>query len=165
MNKTQTTFECSKCGAQYPKWAGRCSECGAWGTVSDSKISSSPVGRTKVSESAVPAQVLDFSRVEAKNIARIETGIKEFDRVLGNGIVPGSLVLLGGDPGIGKSTLLLQIISQSSNQWSSLYVSGEESAEQVKLRSDRLGLNSENLKFLSETNIDTICATIKKIKP
>lgn len=178
MNKPQTIHECSKCGAQYPKWTGRCSECGTWGTVGESKATQP---QSKVDESAAPAEVLDFSQVQAKDVARLKTGIQEFDRVLGNGIVPGSLVLLGGDPGIGKSTILLQVVSQlnqqSNNQTlrpgsgsatieqSTLYVSGEESAQQIKLRFDRLGLKSNNLKFLSQTNIDTICATIKKFKP
>lgn len=135
-----------------------------------------------ISEQAVlakPAQVVDFSQVEAKDVERITTGINEFDRVLGGGIVPGSLVLLGGEPGIGKSTLVLQVISRllegeisalpaggrESRLQNVVYVSGEESAEQIKLRFDRLGLKAKNLKFLNETEIEIVCATIRKEKP
>jgi len=167
--KPTTTYSCSKCGSQYPKWTGRCSECGAWGTVGESNVpargwsaSGGQSSNSRVNQDISPAQVLDFSKVEASEVKRIPTNIAEFDRVLGGGIVPGSLTLIGGDPGIGKSTLLLQLVSRREN---SFYNSAEESASQVKLRFDRLGLKSDNLKFLAETDIDTICATIKKENP
>jgi len=173
--KSTTIYECSKCGAQYPKWQGRCSECGAWGTIGESRVQEK---KSKVIDST-PSEVLDLSQVQTKDVARISTGISEFDRVLGGGIVPGSLILLGGDPGIGKSTLLLQICSNHSSEGEprkcgahlqgenkyTLYISAEESAQQTKLRFERLGLNSQNLKFLSETDIDIICTTIKRNKP
>lgn len=179
MTNIKTIYECSKCGAQYPKWQGRCNECGVWSTI-QSKVQSL---KSKVDDEVTPAEVVDFSRVEAKDVKRILVGIGEFDRVLGGGIVPGSLVLLGGEPGIGKSTLILQVASQllalsgteetivsslalgKTGQQSLLYISGEESAEQVKIRFDRLGLKSTNLKFLNETEIETVIATIKKEKP
>ena len=164
--RSNTIYSCTKCGAQSPKWLGRCSECGSWGTLSQQSTISNQQSAIKNDISA--AQVLDFSEVEASDVKRVPTGISEFDRVLGGGIVPGSLTLIGGDPGIGKSTLLLQLVNQQStinNQQFSLYVSAEESAQQVKLRLTRLGLKTDNLKFLPETNIDTICATIKKQNP
>lgn len=180
MSTPQTIYECGKCGAQFPKWLGRCSGCGAWGSLVQSDLPGVP--KSQYSVKARPASVLDFSAVNVETVKRYITGLAEFDRVLGGGIVPGSLVLLGGDPGIGKSTLLLQIIAQLSSQtinaspglvrlgrnecrMINLYVSAEESAEQVKLRFDRLGLKSGDLKFLSETDIDIICATIEKVRP
>ncbi len=108
-------------------------------------------------------KMIEFDKVMGKDVERLKTGIGEFDQVLGGGIVPGSLILLGGEPGIGKSTLVLQIIEKFSQD--TLYVSGEESAEQIKMRLDRLNLNSKNSKFLGETNIETICATLEKHKP
>lgn len=156
-------YECSKCGAQYPKWLGRCSECGSWGTLGQSMPKSQEPKETKIAF----ADLVDFSQIKSKDAERLKIGIGEFDRVLGGGIVPGSLILLGGDPGIGKSTLILQVMGQLStiNYQLSIYVSAEESAEQVKMRFDRLDLKVKNLKFLNETDIDIICATIKKIKP
>ena len=152
-------------------------ECGAWGSLEEARKSESQ----KVREPEIPAgKILSFNEVAGKDFARIKTGIDEFDRVLGGGIVPGSLVLLGGEPGIGKSTLVAQIASHnlsperaqrvegpstSSGHKYVLYISGEESAEQIKMRLDRLSLNANSLQFLGETNIETIRATIEKLKP
>jgi DNA repair protein RadA/Sms len=139
-------------------------ECGAWGTLIEAMKSESQ--KVRESEKIPTGKVVNFNEVTGKDFARIKTGLGEFDQVLGGGIVPGSLVLLGGEPGIGKSTLVAQLAASiSGGNRTTLYVSGEESAEQVKMRLDRLGLNSKSLQFLGETNIDVICATTVKIKP
>ena len=178
MPKIQTIYVCSKCDAQFPKWQGRCPECGGWGTL----VATKEQKNKKTKEIVEIGEVIDLDKIVGKDFKRIETGILEFDRVLGGGIVPGSLVLLGGDPGIGKSTLVLQVADKITRMFHELetnkntnknlnvnsnvlYVSGEESAEQIKLRMTRLAIKPENLKFLGETNIETICATIQKLKP
>jgi len=153
-------YVCSKCDAQFPRWLGQCPECGAWGTI-QKQVVSGEFFKEKIELS--PGKIIEFEQVQGKEITRLKTGIEEFDQVLGGGIVPGTLILLGGEPGIGKSTLVLQITEKSPKPI--LYVSGEESAEQIKMRLDRLSLKSENLKFLGETNIETICATIEQYKP
>jgi DNA repair protein RadA/Sms len=161
--KSSTIFECSKCGAQSPKWAGRCSECSSWGTLGEISNLKSQSSNKNTTPAAEP---VDFSSVAAANVKRIPSGLSEVDRVLGGGIVPGSLILISGEPGIGKSTLLLQIASAiSPNNNIILYNSGEESAEQIKMRFDRLGLTTNSVKYLGETDIDTICATIAAKKP
>lgn len=163
-NKQTTIFSCSKCDTQFTKWIGRCLECGAWGTIQESTTQTIKLNDLKNKKSTVPAaKTLNLSSIIGQETKRLPTQIEEFDRVLGGGLAPGSLTLLGGEPGIGKSTLVLQIASLISKK--SLYVSGEESAEQVKLRFDRLGLQPKNLEFLGETNVETICATIEEIKP
>jgi len=162
MPKPQTIFSCAKCGAQAPKWQGRCAECGAWGTLQEESISrrdqqkAGPISFNK-------EKFVDLNQVGASAVARLQIGLEEIDRVLGGGIVPGSLILLGGEPGIGKSTLLLQIF-EKLNQ-SILYVSGEESAEQIKIRLDRLGAQPAGLKFLPEINLEQIIAAIRQEKP
>ncbi|MFH2136651.1 MAG: DNA repair protein RadA [Patescibacteria group bacterium] len=161
-NAIQTIYECSKCGAQSTKWAGRCLECGAWGTLAE--VMKSESQKTRESEKMPMGKVVNFNEVTGKDFARIKTGIGELDQVLGGGIVPGSLVLLGGEPGIGKSTLVAQMAAATKNG-NTLYVSGEESAEQIKMRLDRLALKINALQFLGETNIDLICRTIEKLKP
>ncbi|MCX6778819.1 MAG: DNA repair protein RadA [Candidatus Magasanikbacteria bacterium] len=161
---TKTLFNCSKCDAQYTKWTGRCLECGGWGTIKESSETAVKVSSLKNRKTNVPAgKTLNLSNIVGKETTRLKTQIEEFDRVLGGGFAPGSLILLGGEPGIGKSTLVLQIASQITAK--SLYVSGEESAEQIKIRFDRLELKPKNLEFLGETNIETICATIEQLKP
>jgi DNA repair protein RadA/Sms len=162
-NLIQIIFECSKCGAQTSKWAGRCLDCGAWGSLIET---AGGTAKEKSLEKIPAGKVVNFNEVIGKDFVRMKTGLGEFDQVLGGGIVPGSLVLLGGEPGIGKSTLVAQLAASiSAGNKSTLYVSGEESAEQVKMRLDRLGLNSKSLQFLGETNINIICTTIEKIKP
>ncbi|MEI6627438.1 MAG: DNA repair protein RadA [bacterium] len=151
-------FTCTKCDAQSPKWQGRCNECGSWGTLVESSGSAN-----KKEDKKTPAKAtVNLKNISSLDQARLSTGLSEFDRVLGGGIVKGSLVLLGGDPGIGKSTLALQIANHLPNL---LYISGEESAQQVKLRAERLRINLDNLAFLPETDIETITATIKEQKP
>ncbi|MGB9609277.1 MAG: DNA repair protein RadA [Minisyncoccia bacterium] len=169
--KIKTIFVCSKCDAQFPKWLGQCPECGAWGSLEQQLEDKEQKLKTKKSVAA--GEVVGFDKIKSAEFPRIKTKIEELDRVLGGGIVPGSLVLLGGEPGIGKSTLVLQIADAlgssptRSKQITNnvLYVSGEESAEQIKMRLDRLNLSAQNLKFLGETDIEVICATIEKYRP
>jgi DNA repair protein RadA/Sms len=139
-------------------------ECGAWGSLEVSaKGGSAFGGKSKNSENVPVGNVINFSEISGGDFIRIKTGIGELDQVLGGGIVAGSLILLGGEPGIGKSTLVAQLAATLKN--STLYVSGEESAEQIKMRLDRLKLNTTSLKFLGETNIDVICKTVGELKP
>ena len=164
--RVKKIFVCSKCDAQFLKWFGQCPECGGWGTIEEKEIKVQN-SKSKFENLSEVAETINFEKVKIESYPKIKTKIEELDRVLGGGIVPGSLILLGGEPGIGKSTLVLQIAEKISKQISNsvLYISGEESAEQVKMRIDRLNISAKNLKFLGETNIETICATIKKEKP
>jgi DNA repair protein RadA/Sms len=157
MKSEQTIFSCTKCGAQYPKWQGRCLTCGAWSTIVEE--SSPSFSKTAAGQSDTP---IDLSQLKTAQEIRTPTKIAELDRVLGGGIVRGSFMLLGGDPGVGKSTLALQICGQLKN---TLYASGEESAEQVKLRANRLPNGAPDLKFLPQTDIDKIIATAEETKP
>jgi len=157
--KIKTIYVCSKCEAQFLKWTGRCNECGAWGTIEMQNVKQ----KTKNEKELTTGNIIEFDKIKGQEISRIKTGIEEFDRVLGGGIVPGSLILLGGEPGIGKSTLVLQIIEKIKND--TLYISGEESAEQIKLRMDRLKIESQTSRFLGETDIEIICVTLEKYKP
>jgi len=155
-------FSCAKCGAQFPKWTGRCSTCGAWGTVSE-EIQSPIINLQSPIPKINKDQLIDFQKTPPPDFKRLSANISEFDRVLGGGIVVGSLILLGGEPGIGKSTLVLQICDQIKSPI--LYVSGEESASQIKMRIDRLNLDFSNLKFLGENNIEKIVAFALEEKP
>jgi len=157
-------FNCTKCDTQHSKWSGRCSECGKWGTLEESadikKI------KKKTSVSAKASAVTDFSAIKTSDAKRIETKISELDRVLSGGIVPGGIILLGGAPGIGKSTLVVQIAeAMTKSSGPVLYVSGEESASQIKMRLDRLKLDQTKLRYLGNTNVETIIATAKAEKP
>jgi len=154
-----TIYTCTNCGAQSPKWQGRCLECGQWGTLEAETVEKER-GKNKTMVTADKAT--DLRELKNNSHIRTKTGLEEFDRVLGDGIVQGSLILLGGDPGIGKSTLALQICKNIKN---SLYVSGEESAQQVQLRAQRLKIDLANLKFLAQTNVEKIMATAQELKP
>lgn len=160
-------FSCSNCGAQFPKWSGRCLECGGWGTLI--KEIKSQKDEKRNSDLAVAAQVINLSEINAKDFFRLETRIGEVDRVLGGGIVPGSLVLLSGEPGIGKSTVLAQIADSIGRKFNGnnnvFYISGEESASQIKNRFERLNCDINNLSFINETNLEKILATLIKFKP
>ena len=166
MPKNTLIFECTHCAAQYQKWAGRCLECGKWGTIPQEGISETIPQKAGIqSEKEIKARAgktIALGEVKSANTPRLPTGLAELDRVLGGGIVPGSLILLGGEPGIGKSTLALQLTSLLSP---SLYISGEESAEQIKLRAERITPNSGKILISSETDVDTITATIVAQKP
>lgn len=151
-------FVCSNCGEEYSKWQGKCSVCNEWNTLKEFNISKKKdKGNSKIGQ-----EIKKISDITLSANERSTTGFHEFDRVLGGGIVKGSVILLGGDPGIGKSTLLLQIADKQANV---LYVSGEESAEQIKIRHDRLGLKNKNLKLLPEINLDSILLKIDQEKP
>lgn len=166
--KQKTVFVCSECGNESPKWNGKCPGCGAWNTMYEEKAvvsvskSSKSTGTAFAMQSEPPKPLKDISISEEE---RIHTGLSELDRVLGGGIVPGSLVLIGGDPGIGKSTILLQICEYLGKDKRILYISGEESQSQIKLRADRLGVTTQNLKLYTETNMALICECIYKEKP
>jgi len=158
--KNRTLYACQKCGYQSPKWLGKCPDCGSWNSMAEEVACQST--RLPAGEAAKP---LPLSAVKRDLQQRSSCGIAEFDRVLGGGLVKGSMVLIGGDPGIGKSTLLLQASAHLSGTGSVLYVSAEESPEQIKLRALRLGINSAGLYLLAETNIERIITQITALKP
>lgn len=162
MAKEKTVFICGECGKEYPKWTGKCLSCGAWNSLEEA----APLAFTP-SKSA-PAKPLEYSRItEIPEDAEVRypTGVSELDRVLGGGLVKGSLVLIGGDPGIGKSTLLLQICGNMGNDHTILYVSGEESERQITLRAKRLGVNAENLFISSCNSCESIIRAVCENKP
>lgn len=163
MPKSKSLFVCSECGYESAKWYGKCPGCGEWNTMNEQQVSA--VSKKTGSGSSYSARVMKLTEIDGSIEKRIKTGSAEFDRVLGGGIVDGSLVLLSGDPGIGKSTILLQICEYLGKSKSILYVSGEESASQIKLRSGRLGVSTENLGILAQTDIGTIVETVKTNKP
>lgn len=161
--KLKTVYICSECGYQSPKWNGRCPSCGEWNTLEEDVIDTSPKAKSVQSTRSVPVKRL--TEVGTDEEVRYSTGCGELDRVLGGGLVKGSLVLLGGEPGIGKSTLLLQICTYFGREHTILYVSGEESARQVKLRADRLGVRGDTLFLLSSTDTLSVCASIRETRP
>ena len=168
MAKTKTVFECLACGFESPKWYGRCPNCGAWNQMEESLVHK----ETKASGRGTLGKVTDektratqLSRVTKKESPRTKTKSGEFDRVLGGGIVDGSLILIGGDPGIGKSTILLQTALTLAEDYDVLYVSGEESLEQIKMRADRITTDASNLNVYAETNLFYIHDEINKLNP
>jgi len=163
---TKTIFVCQTCGYETPKWMGKCPECGEWNSFVEEKRAPVPIpSSAELSDSALSRPV-PVDAIEIKDIRRISTGIKEFNRVLGGGLVPGSLVLIGGDPGIGKSTLMLQVSHQlASRNHKVLYISGEESVQQIKLRSDRLGTISRGLWVVSEIALEAIKTMAAEMAP
>jgi DNA repair protein RadA/Sms len=165
MSKIKTVYTCGKCGAQTPKWSGRCLECGAWGTLSEEIVSGEDL--KKAEGAKVPAaSLVDLSLTENSHLSRHKTNIGELDRVLGGGLVAGSLILLGGEPGIGKSTIVAQIADRlSGGKDRIVYVSGEESAGQVKGRLERLNCDLSKIGFVSETSTEKICSAIRQEKP
>lgn len=167
MAKQKTIYCCSECGNETANWAGRCPSCGAWNTLSEIKLSSDNKrrGASYVKSSQLTGQLKRISQLDTSAEIRFATGISEFDRVLGGGAVAGSLVLVGGAPGIGKSTLLLQMCGQLEAGKTVLYVSGEESERQLKLRAIRLGITGADTYVLSETDIDNIIAAIGEAEP
>ncbi len=166
MPKTKSLYVCSECGYESSKWYGKCPGCGEWNTMNEQQISNISSSRSKSGKSAIySAKALKLKEIDSSIEKRISTGVSEFDRVLGGGIVEGSLVLLSGDPGIGKSTILLQICEHLGKAKSILYVSGEESASQIKLRAARLGVTTDKLCILAQTDIGIIVETIKTDKP
>jgi DNA repair protein RadA/Sms len=164
MSAIKSIFVCANCDAQFPKWNGRCLECGSWGTLSEQVVDSHQEKAADAKKIGA-AKVLDLRTIKTGSLKRLPTGLEEVDRVLGGGLVPGSLVLLSGEPGIGKSTLVAQIAGGPTSKLSVIYASGEESAAQVKSRLDRLNCNLDNLKFISETNVEKIVSAAKTAKP
>jgi DNA repair protein RadA/Sms len=165
MARDKLLYSCTECGAQAPKWSGQCPDCGAWNTLVEA-IASRPVTRNpRFSGYVGNSTVQSLADTQAAPEARTPTGLTELDRVLGGGIVAGSVVLIGGDPGIGKSTLLLQMLAALSASLATLYVTGEESVQQVGLRAQRLGLPTANLRLLTETQVEQILAIGQREKP
>jgi DNA repair protein RadA/Sms len=166
MKKAETIYACQNCGHQSGKWLGKCPECGEWNSLVEERAQPTKKGSARTSFTLREVKAVAFNDIEPQDDVRIPSGVAEFDRVLGGGIVPGTLVLIGGDPGIGKSTLLLQVADKlSSSNTTVLYVSGEESERQIKLRGERLGVDAKNVYLLPETNLENIFHEIDRIKP
>ena len=161
--KAKTVFVCNECGYESAKWMGKCPACNSWNTFVEEKISTKVENGKK--EKKVQEAPKPLNSYVGQDAQRISTGYAELDRVLGGGLVKGSLVLVGGEPGIGKSTLILQICDKIKGEGKVLYVSGEESAEQIKLRADRLNIHNDDILFLGETDIDIIDENIKELEP
>ncbi|HEY0489827.1 MAG TPA: DNA repair protein RadA [Telluria sp.] len=168
MAKAKTNYTCSDCGAISSKWTGQCSACHQWNTMVESVVEAPGVNRLsnqQYKSLAQTAPVLSLADIEAVDVPRFGTGIEEFDRVLGGGLVAGGVVLIGGDPGIGKSTLLLQALANISQVKSTLYVSGEESGAQIALRARRLAVEGKDLKLQAEIQLEKILGTLESLKP
>ncbi|MEK7767980.1 MAG: ATPase domain-containing protein, partial [bacterium] len=167
MAKPQVAFACQSCGAQSPRWIGRCPECAGWNTYVEERTSAAPPGRgparRRASNDSAERPLAEVAALDGK---RILSGLAEFDKILGGGLVPGSLTLVGGPPGIGKSTLLLQVAGRLGGQEAAptLYVSGEESPSQVKLRATRLGVQATALWVLAETDLDAVLDAAERRK-
>ena len=166
MAKAKIQYTCTECGGISSKWAGKCPACGQWNTLVETVIESS-ANRFSTNRQGIAqtAPVLSLADIDAIDVPRFESGINEFDRVLGGGLVSGGVVLIGGDPGIGKSTLLLQTLVNLAQHNNVLYVSGEESGAQVALRAKRLGLTAQNLQLQAEIQLEKIIGTLDKLKP
>ena len=166
MAKEKTVYTCSECGGTSPKWLGKCPACGAWNTLIESIAENAALNKNRFASLAKTAEISTLGDIEATDMARTPTGHEELDRVLGGGMVEGGVVLIGGDPGIGKSTLLLQALDslQRSGQ-KTLYVTGEESGAQVALRARRLGLDNSQVKVLAEIQLEKILATLDSTRP
>lgn len=165
MAKAKMVFFCTTCGNETPKWQGKCPACGSWNTLIEHIEKPTPVGKTKSSPVGTSRSAQSIREIDCDNEIRFSTGMGELDRVLGGGAVAGSLVLVGGAPGIGKSTLLLQICNCLCSSRTVLYISGEESERQLKMRGIRLGVSPENLYILSETRLSNILEAVESIKP
>jgi DNA repair protein RadA/Sms len=163
-----TVFVCQNCGHQSRKWIGQCPDCGEWNTMVEERFRAAPqaAGGLAFTSTYRETKPVAYGEIESQDEARVSTGIEEFDRVLGGGVVAGSLVLIGGSPGIGKSTIVIQIADNLSRGGAKvLYVSGEESERQIKMRGERLGLRADNLFLLPETNLQAILSEIEKLRP
>ena len=163
--KTKSVFVCNQCGFETPKWLGKCPGCGEWNTLEEETRVQQPASQAAKTGRSAPIRSFALSEIEPDNELRYKTGMAELDRVLGGGIVKGSLVLLSGDPGIGKSTILLQVCKVIGQKMNVLYVSGEESYSQIKLRADRLGVSAPGLRLLCETDMQAIGEHIMEEKP
>lgn len=173
MAKAKVAFVCNECGSDYSKWQGQCNDCGAWNALSEIKLTSAKTS-ARVAASQDPkfagyaganTGIQNLSDINLQDVPRFSSGAGEFDRVLGGGLVPGGVVLIGGSPGAGKSTLLLQTMCYLAQHQSALYVTGEESLQQVAMRAQRLGLPTQQLKMLSETNVESILSIAQEHRP
>jgi DNA repair protein RadA/Sms len=173
MAKQKTAFVCNDCGADYVKWQGQCSSCSAWNTLAEIRLgpdkgagrSAKPLGGGRAGFAGALDSARILEDIDLKDVPRFSSGAEEFDRVLGGGLVPGSAILLGGNPGAGKSTLLLQTMCHLASTMDALYVTGEESPQQIAMRAQRLQLPTDKLRLMSETNVDTIVASAQALKP
>jgi len=168
MAKVKVAYVCTDCGSDYSKWQGRCDDCGAWNTLSEFRtgsVKSNKGGSQLKGYAGSLSEVTTLGDIDISMTPRLSSGLEEFDRVLGGGMVPGSAILIGGHPGAGKSTLLLQVLCRLAQSESALYVTGEESLQQVAIRANRLGLPTDSLQMLSETSVEAICAVAEQKNP
>ncbi len=167
MAKTKVAYVCGECGSDYAKWQGQCSDCGAWNSLSEVRLGSAKSQNRRLEgyAGATESKVQKLKDISLEDLPRISSGTAEFDRVLGGGLVPGSVVLIGGNPGAGKSTLLLQTLCQLAKTMPALYVTGEESLQQVAMRAARLNLPTDQLNLLSETNVESIVHIASQHQP
>ena len=170
MAKAKSVYRCEQCGADHPKWSGQCSECGEWNSLTEVSIVPAVTHRAQPKiaggYAGQASTITTLNQVSVSHETRLPTGISEFDRVLGGGLVTGSVVLIGGDPGIGKSTILLQTATHmASAKNPALYVTGEESLSQVALRAQRLDLPTDQLKVMAETCVERICEVLAQQRP
>jgi len=167
--KNKQIFVCNQCGAEHKKWQGQCTECGEWNCISEVRISNAPAIRTAKFDGyaggASGNNVQTLAEIATTDVPRFSSGTSELDRVLGGGFVPGSVVLIGGNPGAGKSTLLLQTLCHLAQSMTAFYVTGEESLQQVAMRAKRLGLPADKLKMLSETGVESVCEIAQQLSP
>ncbi|MBD3242593.1 MAG: DNA repair protein RadA [Chitinivibrionales bacterium] len=164
--KTKTAYVCNECGQEYGKWQGKCTSCGTWDSVVEFKVPKSSSARSRAVARSGGADIVPLAECNPESIQRLTSELADFDRVLGGGLVPGSLTLVGGEPGIGKSTLLLQVLAHwAARSHTVVYVTGEESLEQVSLRARRLGIGDSSVLFLAETNTERICQLFEQRRP
>lgn len=164
MPKTKVEFVCHQCGASHHQWAGRCLDCKSWNTLEEIVLLQTVPSKPSILQDLPVSKVQNLSKIRSENKIRLSTGLSELDRTLGGGLVDGSVVLIGGDPGIGKSTLILQVVASINKKNTTLYVSGEESAEQISDRALRLGIK-EDILLLSETHLEKIIKLVQKVQP
>lgn len=170
MAKAKTAYVCNDCGSDYSNWQGQCKDCGAWNSLTEIKLAASPKAAKEArfqgyAGAAKGQRLQTLDEIDLQALPRIPSGTSEFDRVLGGGLVHGSAILIGGHPGAGKSTLLLQTMCHLASSMDALYVTGEESLQQVAMRAQRLGLPTDKLQMLSETSVEAICAQAEQLKP
>src|SRR5690625_1997829 len=163
--KERNIFVCTACDAQHPRCEGRCPQCGEWNTIEEQELLPDEADGHRFAALAGTSEVQNLAQIQAQEVQRRLTGLPELDRALGGGMVAGGVILIGGDPGVGKSTLLLQTVSSMANQWPVLYVTGEESAQQVALRAQRLALPTEHVHLQAEIRLEHIIATLKERRP